>query len=192
MNFITRFFEAYSPNISEKSKALFEKNVTLKNYKKGDVIVGEGHLAENFYLLKSGVIRSFDRDANGKEYIRTLYVPITTCGPLSSLITKKPSTSVYECLTDCEILVGDYPTFIRLTEKHHDLSQFYSRVLENVFLRTEKRVHDLTVLNSTERYIKLKNDIPNIDNLIQQYHIASFLNITPVQLSRIRKELYSK
>ena len=145
-----------------------------------------------FFLLKSGVIRSFDIDDNGKEHIRTLYVPITTSGPLSSLITKKPSTTTYECLTNCEILVGDYPAFIKSTEEHHDLTQFYNRILENIFLRTEKRIHDLTVLNGTERYLKLKNDIPQIENLIPQYHIASFLNITPVQLSRIRKELYSK
>lgn len=192
MSFITRFIDAYSPNLSVNSRTLFEQNVHIKNYKKGDVIVNEGEIATHFYLLKSGIIRSFDRDSNGKEHIRTLYVPITTSGPLSSLITKKPSTSIYDCLTDCEILVGDFFAFTQLAKKHHDLALFHVRVLENIFLRTENRIHDLTVLNATERYLKLKKDIPNIDNLIQQYHVASFLNITPVQLSRIRKNLYSK
>jgi hypothetical protein len=53
-------------------------------------------------------------------------------------------------------------------------------------------VYDLSVLNSTERYIKLKKEIPDIENLIPQYHIASYLNITPTQLSRIRREYYSR
>jgi hypothetical protein len=48
------------------------------------------------------------------------------------------------------------------------------------------------VLNGTERYLKLKKQISGIENLIPQYHIASFLNITPVQLSRIRKDLLKK
>ncbi|MBL4904660.1 MAG: hypothetical protein JKZ00_01235 [Flavobacteriaceae bacterium] len=56
----------------------------------------------------------------------------------------------------------------------------------------EKRITELSTLDATARYLKLKNDIPDIDNLIQQYHIAAYLNITPVQLSRIRKEIYSK
>ena len=56
----------------------------------------------------------------------------------------------------------------------------------------EKRIYELTVLNATQRYLKLQKEIPNIDRLIPQYHIASFLNVTPVQLSRIKKELYSK
>jgi CRP-like cAMP-binding protein len=192
MDFVTRFIDAYSPNLSVNSRTLFKEIVHLKNYKKGDIIADEGEIATNFFLLKTGIIRSYDKDDNGKEYIRTIYVPITTSGPLSSLITKKPSTTIYDCLTDCEVLVGDFPSFIKLTEEHHDLAHFYVRVLENIFLRTEKRINDLTVLNATERYLKLKKDIPNIDNLIQQYHVASFLNITPVQLSRIRKELYSK
>ena len=192
MDFVTRFINVYSPNLSDKSRVIFNKIVSLKSLKKGDVIANIGEVATHFFLLKTGVIRSFDIDNNGKEHIRTIYVPITTSGPLSSLITKEPSTTTYECLTDCEILIGDYPAFIKAMQEHHDLTQFYNRILENIFLRTEKRIHDLTVLNGTERYLKLKNDIPHIENLIPQYHIASFLNITPVQLSRIRKELYSK
>ena len=75
---------------------------------------------------------------------------------------------------------------------YHDLSLLHSQALERSFIRTEERIYELSVLNSTERYLKLKKDIPNIDNLITQYHIAAYLNITPVQLSRIRKKLYSK
>ncbi|MBL4642043.1 MAG: Crp/Fnr family transcriptional regulator, partial [Flavobacteriaceae bacterium] len=100
--------------------------------------------------------------------------------------------AIYDCLTDAEILVGDFPAFIKSTEEHHDLALFYNRILESIFIRTEKRIYDLSVLNATERYLKLKTDIPDIENLIQQYHIASYLSITAVQLSRIRKELYSK
>lgn len=192
MDFVTRFIDTYSPNLSVKSRDIFKGNVSVRNYKKGEIIANKGEVATKFYLLKSGVIRSFDIDDNGKEHIRTLYVPITTSGPLLSLITKKPSTSVYDCLTECEILVGDYRTFIESTEEHHDLAQFYNRILETIFLRTEKRIHELTALNATERYLKLKSDSPSIENIIPQYHIASFLNISAVQLSRIRKELYSK
>ncbi len=65
-------------------------------------------------------------------------------------------------------------------------------MLEYLFLNMEDRIYDLTLLNATEKYLKLKDEIPEIENLIAQYHIASYLNITAVQLSRIRKEIYSK
>jgi CRP-like cAMP-binding protein len=192
MDFVSKFLNAYSPDLSKKSRQIFESYIQLKSFKKGDIIVNLGEIPTNFYILKTGVLRSFMQDSKGKEHIRTIYTPITTSGSLSSLITKTPSSAIYDCLTDAEILVGDFTAFIKSTEEHHDLALFYNRVLESIFIRTEKRVFDLSVLNATERYIKLKKDIPDINNLIQQYHIASFLNITPVQLSRIRKELYSK
>ena len=192
MDFVTRFINAYSPNLSEKSRKIFESNIEVKSFKKGDIIVNQGEIPTNFYILKSGVLRSFIRDSKGNDHIRTLYIPITTSGSLSSLITKKPSDAIYDCLTDAEILVGNFPAFIKSTEEHHDLALFYNRILESIFIRTEKRIYDLSVLNATERYLELKNNIPEIENLIQQYHIASYLSITAVQLSRIRKELYSK
>lgn len=192
MDFTDRFIEKFSPELSESSKNIFKSNIELKNFKKGDVFVNYGEIPAYFYILKSGVARSFVTDEKGKEYIRTLYVPITTSGSLTSLITRKPSIAIYDCLSDCEILVGDFQVFLEQTRQHHDLSLFYNRILENIFIRTEKRVFDLSVLNATERYIKLKKEIPNINNLIPQYHIASYLNITAVQLSRIRKDLYSK
>ncbi len=46
-------------------------------------------------------------------------------------------------------------------------------------------------LNATERYLCLKKEIPNIENLIQLNQIANCLNITPIQFSRIRKKIYS-
>jgi len=44
-------------------------------------------------------------------------------------------------------------------------------------------------LNALERYLCLKKEIPNIENLIQLNQIANYLNITPVQFSRIRKKI---
>jgi hypothetical protein len=56
----------------------------------------------------------------------------------------------------------------------------------------ENRIHDLTSLDATELYLKLKSESPEIEKLIPLYHIASYLNVTPVQLSRIRRDLYKK
>jgi hypothetical protein len=68
----------------------------------------------------------------------------------------------------------------------------YANALESIFLLLEARIYDLSVLNATGRYLKLKKQIPNIENIITQYHIASYLNVSAVQLSRIRKEMYSR
>lgn len=182
----------FLPSLSKESLEKFRELVSVNEHKKGHIIVNEGETPTQFYILKKGIVRSFILNDKGKEHIRTLYIPVTTSGALSSLIKKTPSNATYECLTDCEILEGNFSDFIKLTKEYHDLSLFYNKVLESIFQRTENKVFDLSVLNAKERYLKLKKEVPNIDNLITQYHIAAYLNITPVQLSRIRKDLYSK
>jgi CRP-like cAMP-binding protein len=113
-------------------------------------------------------------------------------GPLEALVHDKPSNISYDCLTDCEIYTFNFKKLKELTSKDKEISQMYSNALENVFIILTSRIYNLTVLNATKRYLKLREDIINIENEIPQYHIASYLNISAVQLSRIRKEIYSK
>lgn len=191
MDFITAFINQIYP-ISEEATNLFKSIIVTKKFSKNEAYVSLGELTDKFYVLKSGVTRAYTTNEKGKVHTRTLFVPITTTGALSALIKKEPSEATYDCITDCEMLVGDYPAFLKLAEEHHELAIFHAKILETVFVKVVQRIQELTTLNATERYLKLKRDAPNINNLIQQYHIASYLNITPVQLSRIRKELYSK
>jgi hypothetical protein len=55
-------------------------------------------------------------------------------------------------------------------------------------MKYEKRLVELISQNAKERYSALQKQIPEVDELIPQFHIASYLGITPVQLSRIRKK----
>lgn len=178
--------------LSEKSKKEFSKILSLKSFKKNTVIAELGKVPTDFFILKSGIVRSYVTDKKGKEFIRSLYIPTRAVGAFSALIKQEPSSIIYECLTDCEIYIADFNEFKKLTLENNDLAILYNKVLERIFIRMEKRIIELSVLNAKQRYLKLKKQIPEIENLIPQYHIASYLNITPVQLSRIRKDLYRR
>jgi CRP-like cAMP-binding protein len=167
----------------------FRDLLSLESLHKKDIIAKNGEIPKDFFILKNGIIRSFFTDNKGKEYNRSLYKPISSTGAFSALILNKPSKTTYDCLTDCEVYVGDFKEFKKLIEKDIHIALMYSKILELIFIRMEKRIYELSVLNATERYFRLKKEMPKIDLLIPQYHIASFLNITPVQLSRIRKKL---
>ena len=192
MDSLKLFTDLFTVELSEESKESILPFIKKREIKKGTVLTKENEIPHLFYILLSGIVRSYIVDDKGKEHIRTLFVPVTTTGSLSSLISQTPSNAIYDCLSDCLVLECNFLEIKKLMLQHHDLSLLHSQALERSFIRTEERIYDLSVLNSTERYLKLKEEIPNIDNLIPQYHIAAYLNITSVQLSRIRKELYSK
>ncbi|WP_420552785.1 Crp/Fnr family transcriptional regulator [Tenacibaculum aiptasiae] len=190
MSFFRNFVFNFYDKVSENSFEEFNRLMFSKSFSKDHKLVDLNQTPTNFYILKSGVVRSFLVDEKGKEYTKTIFVPITTTGNLGALITNTPSNLIYECLTDCEVLECNYQSFYNLSLKYHDLSIFHYKVLEHIYMREEAKILELSILDASQRYEKLKKRLPNIDNLINQYHIASYLNITPVQLSRIKKNSY--
>ena len=187
-----KFIEALNQiyPLSKESLIQFEGLLKVEEFKKKDKIAELGEIPTKFFILRTGVVRSYVTDEKGRDLIRSLYVPIKAVGAFSALVLEKPSNSTYDCLTDCEVYVGDFKKFKKIATRNIEFANLYNMVLERLFIRMEKRILELSVLDAKQRYLKLKNHIPEIENLIPQYHIASYLNITPVQLSRIRKDLY--
>lgn len=183
------FFREFSQNFHPLSEAALNKIfaiLSIKKFPKNYELVSLGQMPTNVYILKEGIIRSYNVDPKGKEHTKTLYTPVITSGNLGALIKNEPSELIYECLTDCEVLECNYQDFYNLSLQYHEISIFHYKILQNIYIREESKILELQMLDATQRYKKLQENYPNIDNLINQYHIASYLNITPVQLSRIR------
>lgn len=176
-------------NVSEDTFLILKKLASRKTLNSGTILIKQGAMSNRLHFLTSGLMRSFHVTEAGKEYTKNIYSPISFVGPLSSILTKKPSLLTYETLTDCQVYEVEFNEFYKLTETNLEMSNLYNRVLEYLFLLYESKQLELISLNATERYALLKSRIPDIDEQIAQYQIASFLNITPVQLSRIRKEM---
>tara|TARA_B110000240_G_C13400575_1_gene410790 strand:+ start:450 stop:1034 length:585 start_codon:yes stop_codon:yes gene_type:complete len=190
---ILKLFINSQVDIDEASADEFIELATPKSYKKREYLSKAGELQTNFYILKSGIVRSYYSDEAGKTHIRTFFTKkMQNTGDVGALITGKPAKLYYDCLTDCEVYVINFEKFKDIAKRNHSFSIFYNSLLTLAILALESKVFDLSVLNGTERYLKLKKQNQGIENLIPQYHIASYLNITPVQLSRIRKDLLIK
>ena len=134
-------------------------------------------------------MRAYLGSETGKEYNKNFFMPFSFVGAFTGLIKRQPSTLIYEALTDCKVYEVDFETFMVLCKEDINISNLYNRVLEHVFIKYEERQLELISMDATQRYLKLIKKIPEIEHLISQYQIASYLSITPVQLSRIRKKL---
>lgn len=191
MGIISKFVSNYH-TLSPTSLKEFENLFKKKNFKKNDVIYRSGEATSRFFILYKGLTRSVVIDGNGKNRTRTLFKAPAIFSSLFSSLNNEPSVAEFNCLTDVVLFEGNLLKFIELTEKYHDISILYNRFLEEAFFNMEEKATILSTLDATERYIHLKERIPDIENLIQLNHIASYLNITSIQLSRIRKKMFSQ
>ncbi|MDO6438700.1 Crp/Fnr family transcriptional regulator [Cyclobacterium sp. 1_MG-2023] len=159
---------------------------TVYSLKKGEFFLKEGEVATNFGFLKQGVVRAFYRNDDGVEYNKHFFTDNNMIGGYSSLVTQLPNTINQQALTDCVILIGNYKKLIDLLDHHQDLERLLRKIAERYFVDKEKREVEIVLLEANKRYAIFQNEYPDLEQVIPQYHIASYLGITPTQLSRIR------
>lgn len=191
MDSLHQFMNNISP-LSKKSYTAFMEMCCSQSYKAGTILTEIDSVPESIYFIESGVARSYSISEKGVEYIRSLISTYNILAPTEALITKNPTKIGCQCLTNCDVLEINYDTLMQVCKAETEISLWYTRTVELHYAHLQKTNDELLTLNATGRYLKLQKRIPNIDNMINQYHIASNLGITPIQLSRIRKKLYSR
>lgn len=185
---IHKYLNSLNP-ISKKNVELLLGQSEIIHVKANTAIVDFGDKPEYIYMLVKGVVRSFILLESGKEVTKTLFTPIDLFSSFTSLLNHTASNFCYQALTDCEVLVINFLKFREIGDKNMDILKLYVGYLEHVFSINEERHLEVLSKGAKERYLTLRDRIPNIDNLVPQYQIASYLNISPVQLSRIRSQL---
>jgi CRP-like cAMP-binding protein len=156
--------------------------------KKGEYFIREGQIAKKIGFLTKGIIRAFYRNAEGTEYNKHFFTVNSIVGGYSSLITASPNKINQQALTDCDLLVAKYADVTRLYDKFSDFERIGRKLAEFYFVEKEQREVEIVLLDADKRYAIFQQTYPQLEQLIPQYHIASYLGITPTQLSRIRRK----
>lgn len=174
------------------SEEIIQELVKISRFKKieaGTQLIKLNEVPSKVYMLVSGVMRCYLITESGKECNKTFYFPFGFVGSLTALIKRKPSLFAFEALADCKMYEVDYYKLMELCKRDKNVNMLYARVLESVYVMYEKRLVELITLDAKGRYLELRKHVPDVDTLIPQYHIASYLGISAVQLSRIRKKI---
>jgi len=185
-------FEKFVNNISPlKAKALGELQKCFRpsQLKKNEFFVREGVHAKKIGFLTKGIVRAFFLNQEGKEYNKQFFVGPSIIGAYSALLTKQPNKIAQQALSDCEVLVAKFSQLEKLYDKFHDIERLGRKLAEIYFLEKEQKEIEMALLDADKRYLLMRETFPAIENIIPQYQIASYLNISPTQLSRIRRKL---
>lgn len=172
-----------SETILEFMKSTFYPDIL----KKGHFFIREGEYASEIAFLEDGVVRAFYSDVEGKEYNKTIFEGPAVIGSYGALISKQKNRLPQQALTDCKIWRARFETIEQFSESSFEAERLRRLIAERFFIQNEQKQLEMAMLEAKERYRKFLAEHPGIEDKIPQYHIASYLNITPTQLSRIRK-----
>ena len=173
-------------HFTESEMDVFTSLFSEVQLKKHDYFAKEGEYSSKLAFISKGVMRAFFRNKSGNEYNKTFFTPSNFVAPYSSITTKQKNLINIQCLTDCTLLVADFNKITSLYKDYPKIESLARLLAEYKFAIKEKREIELVTLEASERYKIFRKEHPNLENLINQYHIASYLGITATQLSRIR------
>lgn len=163
--------------------------MTTKAYDSDDFLVHTGEITDTLYLLESGLVRLYYTTPDGKERNKAFYRAGQITGPVSAAITSSPAPFSIQCLEPTEAICFHFSDLLRATRFNADLAALYRELLAEAFIRNEQREAVLLTCNAEQRYAWLQQNEPDLLERVPQFHIASYLGVDAVSLSRLKRKL---
>jgi len=157
---------------------------------KGRIILNGGQLASCLYFVGAGCLRTYAVDKGGREYTLEFAMNEWSLTDYSSLSMDEDVTLKVECLQDAILYQLPREELDLLCSRIPKIEKFYSQRLQQALLTSQKRFLYSMMQSASERYMMFIKMYPGINKIVKNYHIASYLGITPESLSRVIKDLY--
>jgi CRP-like cAMP-binding protein len=158
-------------------------------FKKGDVVMKAGEKQSYIYFIVKGIIRNYVLSQEGeiKTYgFRVENMLITGYG-LHNYKNEYRAKVNIECLEDCTLIKIPLQA-LKFMEEHSKEAHKVGRYLaETHIIELVDFIIDIDTLPILERFNNLEKTFPNIHQRVAQHIIASYLRITPVHLSNVKK-----
>lgn len=159
--------------------------------KKGAYYIQAGQIPKKFGFLSEGLFRYLYINDKGTEYTKNFIPEKNFALAYSAMLLQQPSKMYVEALEDSILYDIDYSDWLKLKDGHTCWNIFLVKLLEHAFMIKENRERELLLLDAEQRYALFRTEFPSLDTRVKQHLIASYLGISPVSLSRLRKKRIS-
>ena len=158
---------------------------------KGQLLLKEGQRCNHIWYLKKGAVRFYE-NVNGEFQTTHFFIAPSMFTVYHSLITATPSEINVEATTDLVLEALPYSHLRKLYDESHALERVGRIMAEYQFISEFNRRRMLLNMDALERYEFLEASQPEVFQLFQLKDIATYIGITPVSLSRLRKYRFER
>ncbi|MBL7727989.1 MAG: Crp/Fnr family transcriptional regulator [Dinghuibacter sp.] len=187
---LLNYFQRIMPLSGEEIAAIVE-TLTIKQYKKGTVLLREGQISNEAYFVLEGCVRQYYL-VDGEERTSNFFTSEQWVISMNSFGQQKPSSHFLDCCLNSSLVVGNREKEEGLYRRFPKLETVSRKVMERVFAEQQELMSSYTTDTPEQRYLKLLGSRPELFQQIPQYQIASFVGVQPESLSRIKKRLLRK
>ena len=164
----------------------FLKLFHLRSIEKGGYFVRAGNRSTELAFVNAGLLRFFYQTTDGKEFNKSFIAENQFTTAYSAFLTDMPTRFSIQSLEECYLLVCDLQIVVNMFDRHGCWERLGRILAEQLFIKRETREAEFLLDDAATRYHNFRKTYPGLEDRLAQYHVASYLGITPVALSRIR------
>jgi CRP-like cAMP-binding protein len=172
---------------SDEQLEAFVAGFRPRSFEARETVVRAGTSPTWFGFVRTGLLRMYYLRPNGRSFTKSFILAGQFFGASDTLLGGAPTRLWIEALERTEVLQAPYTTVTEHYPRHPAWERIGRRFAEGLYMRKLEREASLLMDTAAERYDAFLRDHGAIENRIPDYHIASYLGITPETLSRLKK-----
>jgi len=166
---------------------LLESILVAKKFAKNEKILAEGEICENIYWIVKGLVRQFYYK-NGKELTEYMATENTICMCIESLFLEQPTNLQIMAIEPTVLYCLPKARLEAVAMKSVNIQILYRKILEESLILSQIHADTLRFESAIDRYQKLVKRSPQLVLRAPLVYIASYLQMTPETLSRVRTQ----
>jgi len=151
-----------------------------------------GNTSKQKAYINKGSTRTFTVDAKAREHILFFSFEDWWIADFESYYTQQPAKQYIQAMEDCELLCISKCDLDKLEGRIPKLKALFEEKKQKMIFATMTNLNEVKSLTPEERYLNLVKKHPHIFQRIPLQYIASYLDIEPPSLSRLRSRLSKK
>ncbi len=178
-------------NFPHFSPVLFEQLapcLSVKHLEEGEYFLREGKVCKQIGFIETGIVRLYYLN-DGKETTKCFCKENSFTCSFQSMLTQQESDVAIQAIEPTKLIVLSYDSLQKLYAKDLFWQQVGRMVAEAEYMISDSHQRFLRDLSATERYVQI---LENDEELLQRVplnYLATYLQVAPETLSRIRKKI---
>ena len=170
---------------------ILESILVRKTYHKGEIILAEGDICREFLYIHKGMLRQFyfKKDKQPTEHIG-VEGGMVMC--IESLFKEEPTHLQIEALENTIVFALPKKNLEEVALHNVNIQILYRKILEESLIQSQIHADLVRFESAYDRYKKLCHLQPQIIMRAPLLHIASYLQMTPETLSRVRAQMLNE
>lgn len=164
---------------------ILESIIVPQKYAKGEMILKEGDICRQFLYIDKGLVRQF-YFKHGKEVTEHLGQEHTIVMCIESLFKEEPTKLQVEALGPTTVYALPKADLERVAMHNVNIQILYRKMLEESLIVSQIHADLVRFETAQDRYKKLCKLCPQVVLRAPLVYIASYLQMTPETLSRVR------